>query len=350
MKIAYLLESTGLCGGVKVVFNHVDALMKLGHEAFVLSHDKYPEWFDKEVPFKRIKKNGRFNIEVLKGFSIIVGTSPLHLVQIYNDFKAHGLEGKIVHFIQGYEGDYKEGQSFMNLIKRAYSLSVPKITISDNLSARLVNHYPDQKFISCGQGLEHNFFYNIKDPACLSELEFDTVFLIGSFDISIKRIKAGLEAYKIASERRSGLKLVRISTADTKRQEEKIVGRIDEFYLNLTPKEVGELFRNRHGILLSPSSSGEGFGLPPVEAMACGIPVVLTDIPSYQNFGHLRDYARFVPVDDVEKMADAVIDTAENKEKTALQIQKGLAVADNYSYSKVAENLENFLKKCLKIM
>ncbi len=300
MKIAYLLESTGLCGGVKVVFNHVDALIKRGHEAFVLSQDKYPEWLDKKIPFKRIKRiknSGRFDIEDLKEFDILIGTSPLHLVQIYNDFKSYCLENKIFHFVQGYEGDYKEGQLFKDLIKRAYSLPVPKITISDNLSERLVHYYPDQKFISCGQGLEHNFFYNIKDPASLSELEFDTVFLIGSFDISIKRIKTGLKAFKIASEKNSTFKLVRISTADTKQKEEKIAGRIKEFYLRLTPKEVGELFRNRSGILLSPSSSGEGFGLPPVEAMACGIPVVLTDIPSYQNFGHSRNYARFVPVD-----------------------------------------------------
>ncbi len=39
-------------------------------------------------------------------------------------------------------------------------------------------------------------------------------------------------------------------------------------------------------------------------------------------------------------MADALIDIAENSKKTALQIQNGFAVAANYSYSKVIENLE----------
>lgn len=361
MKIAYLLESTGLCGGVKVVFNHADALIQRGHDVCVLSRcGGYPQWFDKKVPFRKINKKGWFRIRDIEDCDIIVATSPMHLVRIYDELQGHFPEKKIVHFIQGYEGDYSEGQLFMDLIKKAYSLPVPKITVSDNLSERLLHYYPDQKFVSCGQGLEHNFFYTAKDPADFSKLEFDTVFLIGPLEISIKRIRKGLEAYKIFSEKMPGFKLVRISTVDTRRQEEEIAGNIDEFYLNLTPKQVGVLFRSRNGILLSPSSSGEGFGLPPVEAMACGIPVVITDIPSYKTFGCKSgnrschpfgckgDYAHFVPVDDAEKMAEAMIDIAENREKTALQIKNGLIVASEYSYANVADNLEVFFKKCLK--
>ena len=40
------------------------------------------------------------------------------------------------------------------------------------------------------------------------------------------------------------------------------------------------------GTLFVSSSLGEGFGLPPLEAMACGVPVLLTDS------GGVRDYAR----------------------------------------------------------
>lgn len=344
MRIAYLLETTGLCGGVKVVFNHVNALIKKGHTAFVLSYDSYPEWLDKNVPFKRIQKIGKQSLLDIKGiedFDVIVGTSPLHLVKIYNDLKRKSCEEKIVHFIQGYEGDYHEGKPFMSLIKEAYSLPVRKMTVSDNLSQRLLNHYPDQRFISCGQGLETDFFYTRRNASDFSDIENDTVFLMGSLDISIKRIRTGLKAYKIASAKKPGFKLVRISIADTRDREEKIAGRsIHEFYSHLTPREVGALFRSRNGILLSPSSAAEGFGLPPIEAMACGIPVVLTDIPSYKSFGPSGDYAVFVPVDDPVKMADALIDIAENKAETAFRIKKGLAVAGNYSYSKVVENLE----------
>ncbi len=45
MKIAYLLESTGLFGGVKVVLQQADALARRGHRVTVVSPEPAPEWF-----------------------------------------------------------------------------------------------------------------------------------------------------------------------------------------------------------------------------------------------------------------------------------------------------------------
>jgi glycosyltransferase involved in cell wall biosynthesis len=55
--------------------------------------------------------------------------------------------------------------------------------------------------------------------------------------------------------------------------------------------------------LASPSVY-EGFGLPPVEALACGVPVVATDLPVTREV--LGDAARLVPSDDREAWAEAL--------------------------------------------
>ena len=38
----------------------------------------------------------------------------------------------------------------------------------------------------------------------------------------------------------------------------------------------------------------EGFGLPPIEAMSCGVPCILTDSGSYQSLDSVKDFACFV--------------------------------------------------------
>ena len=48
----------------------------------------------------------------------------------------------------------------------------------------------------------------------------------------------------------------------------------------------------------------EGFGLPALEALACGTPVVATDLPALREV--LGDQAELVPPGDAASMADAL--------------------------------------------
>ena len=53
--------------------------------------------------------------------------------------------------------------------------------------------------------------------------------------------------------------------------------------------------------VLAYPSRREGFGLPPLEALACGVPVVVSDLPVLREV--LGEHARFVPVGDAEALA-----------------------------------------------
>lgn len=346
MNIVYLLESTALCGGVKVVFNHVSALEAKGHRAAVFSPDIYPSWFKKKVAFHRLDLKLFHRTQFFHDADVIMATSPFHLMTLYQHFRQSGSKKKLIHFVQGYEGDCAEGEPFMEIIKQAYSLDIPKIAVSEELCQRIAYRYPGKHYMTCGQGLENDIFYPSEtylygsdSDAGINSGSHNTVFLIGAFDISIKRIADGLCAFKKASKKKNDLKLIRVSAVDTRAREEDLVGKIDEYHVNQTPQEVGELFRKERGVLIS-SSSMEGFGLPPLEAMACGIPTVLTDIPSYRAFSSAGGYALFVPVGNPEKMADALLEIS-GKQSLRLQlVKRGLAVAAEYSYSKVIKRLE----------
>jgi glycosyltransferase involved in cell wall biosynthesis len=67
--------------------------------------------------------------------------------------------------------------------------------------------------------------------------------------------------------------------------------------------ELAAIYTGAHALVFP--SDDEGFGLPPVEALACGAPVVACDVPALREV--LEDRATFVEVDDL----DALIAAAE---------------------------------------
>lgn len=335
-KILYLLESTGLCGGVKVVFRQAEALMKRGHSVTIVSGEGYPEWFEGEVVFE---KHDPFDPSVTESFEWVVGTTPRLMLHHYRQMKSRT---KLLHLIQGYEPDLEECRPFKTIIDAAYALPVLRITVSAPMAEIFSKRYPDQRFVSVGQGLEAEYFHPRSDsydqPAPI-----DRIFLIGPLEISVKRIHAGLVAFRLVKDRYPHVKLIRISAVDTRSKEES-VGLVDEYHVHITPKAVGDVLRSGNGILLSPSDSGEGFGLPALEAMACGVPVVLTDILSYRSLSTPCDYAEFVAPGVPEDMAAAAIKLIDDNAVRRHRIRRGLAVAGQYSYAQVAVALEGVFR------
>ncbi len=339
LRVVFLLESTVLCGGVKVVLNLAQALQGKGYETAVISDEKYPNWFHGQLTFY---SHNPFAQDAVQDFDRVVATS----FRLVNAHAHHVIPGKLLHLVQGFEGGLVECKHMLKQIDQAYTLPVPKLTISESLTRRLASHFPQGKFNTIGQGMEHDLFYPSASWKDRIQSRPASLFLVGPATISVKQIYIGLQAYAQVKKRFPELELIRISTVDTKAKEERVAGRITEYHVHLSPRRIGQLFRDRNGILLAPSGPGEGFGLPPLEAMACAVPVVMSDIPSFQNFAQPADYARFVRRDDPAEMADGICELITDGTRRMHLAERGLQVAKEYSYEQVAEQLAGVLFSC----
>ena len=121
-----------------------------------------------------------------------------------------------------------------------------------------------------------------------------------------KRIDVLLDVVAAVRETVPDLRLVKVGgewTADHRERIDRLglAGAITHV-CGLTRVELAEVYR-RAPVVLIPSGA-EGFGLPVIEALACGAAVVASDIPAMRESG--GPAAAFVPVGDVGAWSDLV--------------------------------------------
>ncbi len=91
----------------------------------------------------------------------------------------------------------------------------------------------------------------------------------------------------------------------------------------------------------------EGFGLPPLEAMACGAPVIASDVPSLAET--VGKAAHVVPPKDVHKLAQSLVAMISDEGKRDYFSSAGLKHASQFSWEQTARlTLEVYREVALK--
>lgn len=106
-----------------------------------------------------------------------------------------------------------------------------------------------------------------------------------------------------------------------------------EFTGRISDKALVNLYQTA-SVMVFPSFY-EGFGLPILEAMACGCPVIASDDPTIREVA--GDAAFFVNPADSEKLMDAMVKVISNKSLRSSLIENGLQHVRTYTWKKTAE-------------
>jgi glycosyltransferase involved in cell wall biosynthesis len=216
------------------------------------------------------------------------------------------------------------------------------ICISSFTRAKILEHglFPPERITVIFPGVNPVFFdaspYPL--PPCLNG-PGDYLLHVGS-TIPRKRIDVLLRVFAGLIRDWPDLRLVRVGGPLTAEQVQMAValGLRDKIVEapRLTTEQLAAVYRQA-AMVLQPSDA-EGFGLPVIEALACGCPVLASDLAPLREAG--GDAAEYVPVGDVEAWSERVAgllrQRQESPEQWDLRRQRARRHAGSYTWTENA--------------
>jgi hypothetical protein len=335
MRFTYLLERADqLWGGVKVVLEDANWLAARGHDITVAARSGPPAWMDLRCRFVQVPD---FAPEHLPRSDVHVGT-----LWTTVPFAIQAGPWTAVHFCQGYEGELTHDVALRAKIDSVYRLpAVNHVTVSSHLT-RLLRERFGIAARQVTQAIDHSIHFPAPPRPAPQRVR---VGLVGPYQVAGKGIAEGLFACALAHAAGLDLEVVRVTNTGPDPHEQQLPFP-SEWHAGVVPSAMGPIYRSLDVLLAPVTNPGEGFYLPAVEAMACGVPCVLTDLPCFREHGS-GAYALFVPPADAVAMAKALVVAARDPTVRGSLRAGGIAVAARYTKDDHGRQLEQALLEAL---
>jgi mannose-1-phosphate guanylyltransferase len=224
-------------------------------------------------------------------------------------------------------------------IKRARHI----IAISHHTKKDLISYagIPEERITVVYHGIDHNVFYPRREP---KPLDYPYILFVGS-EHPRKNLAALLKAFhQLKHDRRfREVKLVKVGKAGGKESDFRAqtldlvqsLGLADEVvFTDFVSEDMLANYYSHAECLVLPSLY-EGFGWPPLEAMACGCPVIVSNVASLPEI--TGDAALKIEPHDYNKLASTICMILTDDRLKLESVSKGIEWARHFTWEKAAE-------------
>lgn len=355
MNIVFILSSLSLSGGVKVIVEYANRLAAKGHNVILLTpgqpfYREYSNDISPNVQVIEAETSVSSSITIFDKICLAITLAKLvpktdaiiatHTPTTVVSFLAGALlrKGTPIWFFQDYLGMFQD-QPLEKLILR-YALAWHKgaLTISRHSKEELENYGINRKIYLVGEGLSHTEVLK-PIPAAIRETNkpnFPTIFYLGD-----PRPRKGMQDFLHAAEivwKKTPQLFLWIASKESC----EIDTNIPHVFFYRPNDELLSRLYGSCDIFIS-ASWWEGFGLPPLEAMACGAPVVTTDSQGVREFARDEENCLMVPPRDPDALAEAILRLIDDQELANRFRENGPITAAQFDWDSAVERFENAL-------
>ena len=321
LRIVYVTEDTGVGGGHRDIFEHLNRLQARGHEVFLYSLGGQPEWFPLEVPVRSFRTyedlaTALAPIEAIK-VATWWGTAPFV-------WRASVTRGIPVYFVQDIETSYYAGsQQMQSRVLSSYRQEFRYMTISSTNRDGLAELGIVAELVPPGIDLD------VFRP--LGRRGRDDVLLALGRSNPLKNLPLTIESWQ-RLDPRPELWMFGIEPGLGPKHGARYVE---------APSDAGVNALLNEATVFVQTSQHEGFCLPPLEAMAAGTPVVCTDAHGNRDF--CRDGENcLMPDASVDSVSAAIAQVLEDDALRLRLIENGARTAQDYAWERRIDEVEGF--------
>src|SRR3954452_19897919 len=323
LRIVYVTEDTGVGGGHRVVFEHLNGLKARGHDAELWSLDGPPDWFDLQVPVRRFRNYRQLTTELAKQDAIKVATWWATAPHVWRASVTRGIPA---YFVQDIETSYCPHHTEVHAhVLASYRQEYRFITTSGWVGDRL--RELGLESVSIPPGIDLEKFRELDGV----ERRDDVLLSLGRTQ-PLKNLPLTIKGWKSVDDRPE-LWLFGV---------EPQVGRdVTRYIERPSDAEVNELLNTATALIQT--STHEGFCLPLLEAMAAGAPVICTDAHGNRDFCVDGENCLMVPHEPeaVEAAIHRLFSDADLRAKLAAG---GRRTANGYAWEPQIDKLVDFFE------